>query len=304
MKQLLACATAVFLLAGTLHAAPLPKPFEEMTLEELRAVETDSLTKEQKKHHKNILKAAKKAEKARLKAEKARLKAEEKRRKEEEKKLRKARSKAAKRVKYIDKVRRETVIFKDDFAAHIAIRGDKKVNRVTSFSEAMTIPDATFFSLHALYYPQDNSLVLQAFVLMETREMLSEEDAAKMAKRPLRYANRAGVWRNYNRATLRGGKEVETAPLDRRAEVEYGVGKFQEDLRVGISMEDIKTAVAEGRDLDFKLYANRAPSLIITIPYDYLLGFGMRLSDLGSDIEIDRALFETPYRTLIEASGQ
>ncbi len=229
---------------------------------------------------------------------------EVKRQKAEAKRIAKARKAALKRVRYIEKIRDNTEIFKDDFEAHISVRGEKKDFYHTSYETMSKLPDEVSYSIRSFYYPENNSFQTQLFVFMKKREFLSEDQIAKVNRSPVRFAARQGIWRNYDRASLRGGVAIDVVPLDRRGGVKYATGEFFEDFAVLVDLQTIIQTVAEGQDLDFKLYSRNAPPVVFTVPFDYLVGYGLRLADLGEDTNIDRDLFEAPYVALLEASGQ
>lgn len=306
--HLLALAGLLFLAAPAL--ADTPNPYAGMTLEELEAADCKELDKPERKLCTKALKAAKKVEKARIKAEKkaerARLKAEKKRLREAEKQRKaevrrqtKIRKEAARTLEYIDRVRRKSEFHEDEFAASVTVQGMESGYSNSSFFAIFGDLDSTVgYFLRSFYYPDSGKLVTQVYVSMQTDKIVEEEQLARAEAAPIRYANRHRLWKNYSRAALRGGKSAKLFAIDSWGEINYGIGKFYEEVAVTIDMKDIEDAVRGRRSLDFKLYSSTAPDIVIKVSYHYMLGYGLRLMDLGSDFAMDRALFLAPYREL------
>ncbi|NVJ69657.1 MAG: hypothetical protein HWE08_04845 [Alphaproteobacteria bacterium] len=282
MKQLLACATAVFLLAGTLHAAPLPKPFEEMTLEELRAVETDGLTKEQKKHHKKILKAAKKAEKARLKAEK-------KRRKAEAKAIRKHNKKVDKLLGRIEKTFLRSTIYRDDFEAYTRITGPYDTNSPTLFG-ANDYLIAQRFWLESYYDPASDEIPIRLYISDKIEvDELNDQSIQSIKGPPERYVGRHHGWNNFVRATLRGGAIRQLQPSKRYLDTCTVIKcYFREEFYIELDDDDLLDALLRVETLDIKISDPSGEHYIFSLPAAYTIGFFKRFGDLQPGGEMVR----------------
>jgi hypothetical protein len=304
---------ALCLLTGGAHAED-DEPFDAMTLTELQAVDTGALDRAEKKLYKKALKAAEKAQKARIKAarkaEKARQKAEKKRRKAEEKRLRaeaKAREKrkkaATKRLKYIDSIHSKTQATRDEFDGSVSVRGPRDSFSDSSYSFVFTLSGDVPFFLRSFYLPHEGRLVTQAYIYMNSDHIIDKASVARAEAAPGRYASRQGLWRNYSRAVQYGGRQLELTPIEREAIVRFGIAKLREEVAVTLDFGDIEAAVRQGTGLDFKLYSASSPDVVFRLPHDYLVGYGLRLSELGTALPLDPAVFRARYEEARQAAA-
>jgi len=304
MKQLIVIiALFVFTLAADAQMEP-QKPYSEMTLEELKAVNTQKLPKAAKKAHKKALTAAKKAEKARIKAQKraakerkkaemARKRAEAKRLKAEKKRKAKAQKAVQKKLKKVAKAYRNTKIIADEFSAQIEIEGPMNFTRKGNFSDFLASQPIPKFLLRSFFDPETGHHNLQAYVHHGVSDSnFNSDHLVILGISKEEYARRKGFWQNFSSASLKGG-------IKRRVHIVRQSGKdcndiycyFNEDVVVNLSIDDLTKSLSEKTELAFRL-AGRDKSLIIRIPHDYLVGFAWRLSELNSGQSVFATLAE------------
>ncbi len=287
-----------FLLVVPALADDGANPFSEMTITELVAVDTKVLSKADKKLHRNALRAAKKAEKARKsvekkrivaekKAKRARVRAEKKRAKTEAKRLRaetKARAKKnkknLKRLAVIQEIYEETSVSKDDFEAHFEIVSSRYPNPFSIFK----IREDTDFRFRAFYFPDEQKLTIRLRVSREvgTTE-LNSESVKYINVSPETFATRNGIWRNYSRATVRGGKLLTVHRLSR-----YYAGcdplscKFREDIGIELDYELLANSVRNHENLEIKISGKYY--FIATVPLEFIAGY---LKKMAENVDID-----------------
>ncbi|MBL4837447.1 MAG: hypothetical protein JKY34_07695 [Kordiimonadaceae bacterium] len=280
---------------STLSIADEPqKPFTDMTYVELQQVDKESLSKAEKKTYKKAYKAAQKAQK---KAEKARIKAErkaEKARKKEEKALLKAQRKREKaikkKMKSVNRFYAKTRRVDDEFSANIQVRGPK-VFVETSFLKALNGP-VPKYALVSLIDPQTHEHSLNLYVSTSKTEYEVNISYLKAFAISLdEYAEQNGIWSHFSRAVLRGGVRRNVLLAQKYADpCSPVVCTFTEDYIVELQTVDLESALAQKTTLAIKMTSDkRIDPIVVYIPYDYLVGYGLKLADVSPSLaEIDR----------------
>ncbi len=287
--------TIMLLVASAgLHASDdQAKSYEEMTLEELQAVNTKALDKSAKKAHKKALRDAKKAAKAAQKAERKRQKAaqraERARQKAEKKRLaklakmkRKTQKRAQKKLNYINKVYNGTSIIKDDFEANIQIRGRDGSQYDSDIIYVLGNGGRIRYFLRSFYNPQSNNIVLQAYVTIKFSEVVNEAMLAEHHLTAAAYATQQGWWKKYSLAALRGGIGLEVKRIRSYTDNCAYYCAFYEDIAITLDLEAVQKAVYQQQDLAMKISSKYAPPLVLNIPHDYMVGYLLRLSETDS----------------------
>lgn len=297
--------TTLIFIGALLFSAPVygqdePKPFEQMTIEELHAVDTKSLTKNDKKAHKKALKAAKKAEKKRIKEEK---KAERKRRRAEQKRLkreakeREANNKEVRRqIKMVSDVYEETRILRDDFEAFIEIVGPKYPRKFAW----LLVRDPVDFHFRAFFYPANQELQLR---LVSSSELSVPEvtpaNVDSLRGGPERYMTRNRYWHYYRRATLRGGVELEVEPLAKYLDkCNTLTCEFREDVGLTLTMDDLTEPLESQEFLQIKISGARGHEYLIGLSPGLIIGFLKKLAETGALDDNMQAVVNTAEITL------
>ncbi|WP_286830661.1 MULTISPECIES: hypothetical protein [Kordiimonas] len=274
MKQLLALALALTFLSGPVLADTPNKPYEEMTIAELQAVDTKPLSRDEKKHLKSVLKAKKKAEKARLREEKKRAKAEAKR-------LKKARREASKQLSYIQAVYKKSGIFRDPGNSRLRIRGaDASISSAEAILALSSNGGHVGYFIRTYYDPVSGTLSPQIYLTVKFSDTVDQDQLDARNATAEAYANRRGWWKNYRWATL-GGAGRNLTLVDRYSNNAPYYPSFFEEYVIRLAFEDITAAVKAGSTLrvDVRSASRGAGAFTVAVPYDYLLGYLMRLSE-------------------------
>lgn len=302
LVTLLLCLAFLTVAATAEEAA---KPYDQMTLEELQAVDSKALPRDARKLFKKALRAAKKAEKQRIraekKAEKARIRAEKKRLRAEEKRLkaeRKRKKAVAKRIKRTKEVAIERLAFiksiYDETAVFEAGHGRLSFQgqQASHYDSFMLIAlDTTSARVHyQMQMSTDagfNTLNPQLHIRVSRGLAVETEEMDRLG--PMKYARRHGIWRRYQQATTRTGAKRALYPTDRYVEDNcYILCYFLEEVAINLSIEDIMGAIRGGQGMSIRLHSHSAPTLFVDIAYDYLVGFMARVSDeSGGKIVLD-----------------
>ncbi len=275
------------------------KPFDQMTIEELRAVDTSDLSKTDKKLHKKLLKSAEKEEKKRIKvekrAEKKRQQAEAKRLKKEAK-ARKKRNKAVnKQLDMVTDVYLETEIVQDDFEAFIEI--------VAPYHPGLFLggrmPDDTHF--RGFYYPSTDELLLR--LVSSKQHMIEEitsENIQSIKGGAERYITKLGYWHNYRRATLRGGIELTVEPLARyNVDCHLVYCKFREDIGITLALDHLIPSLERLEILQIKVSNRKGKSHVISLPPGLIIGYLKKLDDAGALPEDMRTIVDASEEALV-----
>jgi len=278
MKQLL---VIIALLAITLTAeaqTEQSKPYNEMTLEELKAVNVKKLAKTEKKAHKKALRTAQKAHKKALraarKAEKAHKKAVAKRKKAAQKKLKK-----------VHKVYHATKIAKDEFSTYVEVVGPLNFTRKANIHDIFSSNPVPQYSLISLINPDTDEHQLQAYVHTGVHDPnFTSDRLIVLGISAEEYARRKGFWRNFHTAALSGGAKRRVLPVRQSADsCKELYCNFEEDVSIQLKTEDLLTALHTKNGLAFRLSGERGDPEVVRIPYSYLVGYALRLSELNSN---------------------
>ncbi|WP_262695818.1 remorin family protein [Kordiimonas aquimaris] len=273
----------------SVHAQDNNKPYTEMTIQELRLIEPDSLSKSDKKQYKKALKAARKAEKKRIKAEKkaerARKKAEKKRLKAEAKVRKKALKQARKVYKYANTIYEDTYFIKDDFEATIQIRGaNTQKYDMQTLGRLGNGGNITYF-LRSFYNPSTGLITTQLYATVKFSEAVVNADMQNPTISPELYAAQHGWWKGFHSASLRGGIALRFNPIRRRADTycEYYCS-FHEEFAIDLLTASVIQAANTDTSLDIKINSQRAGSMILSVPWLYLTAYLARLSELDTTL--------------------
>lgn len=291
----------VFLLTAAIPLlAQDTKTYEDMTLAELEAVNTKSLTREEKRLYKSALNAAKKAEKERIKAEKKRLRAEkkaEKKRLAAEKRRIKAEIKAAKKhnkpiekkLRLIAKTYENTSIDEDDFEAYITATGPYASQFPTLFGAGdSSVPRRHWLEAH--YYPDDERLIFRLFISNLVRvDELDYETIKEIRGKPERYVARQRYWDNYNQAALKGGTRRTVMPVRKYLDTCSTLYcSFRETFYVELEFDDLIKAEAFSPIFKIKVSNQTGKYFIEEVETAYIVGFIKRMSDISPEWQVVR----------------
>lgn len=293
MKQLLVLILVFSLLSGSALADAPAKPYEDMTVAELKAVDTKTLSRDERRHLKKVLKAAKKAEKARIKAEKrrlkaerkaekARIKAEKKRAKAEAKRLRKARKAATKQLALIETVYKNSGIYRDPGYSNLRIRGaDAKISTSEAIFALSSNGGHVGYFIRTYFNPLTGGLSPQIYMTVSFSDVVDQDMLYEKGMTAEAMANRNGWWKNYRWAALRNGAGRRLTPVDRYSNNSPYYASFFEEYIIQLAFEDITAAVKAGTALRVEVSSpsRGAYPFTIAVSYDYLLGYLMRLSE-------------------------
>jgi len=293
MKQILFILLIFSVSFATQAVDELTKSYSEMSYEELKAVDKAALDKNAKKALKKALSKAKKAERTRIKAEKkvlrarekeakAKLKAEKKHMAIEAKKKLKARKAAQRRLNYINDVHKGTSISKDEFEANIKIRGKSGTQSDYATISALGNGGSLKYFIRGYYNPTTSTGNFQLYVTVKFSEVVPQDALEAFDVSPAAYASKKGWWKNYNRAALSGGKSRKVHEIDQYAKDCAYYCNFYEDIAIVLDLKDIANSVENRANLRIKLSSRKTKSIIINIPYDYMLGYLLRLSETDS----------------------
>lgn len=277
MKHILVL--SAFLIFAAPAEAQDPIPYDQMSYEELQQVEQTQLSKTDKKAWK---KAYRKAEKAFKKAEKTRQKVEKKRAKAEAKRNAKVRKAVNRQLSAINSSYAKASIYKDDFEANLRIRGKQNSQSDWDTISVLGTGGQIRYFLRSFYNPAQNELLTQAYVTVQFQRVVDQAHLDKSGLSPARYARRKGWFYGYSRAALRGGKVAPFNVISHNAPTCAYYCKFNEEYAVTLNLPDILRAIEAETNLDIKISANNAPSLILTIPYYYMVGYILKLADTDS----------------------
>lgn len=287
------------------------KSFDEMTYQELQAVDAGTLSKADKKLYKKALRTAQKAEKKRIaaekKAEKKRIAAEKKaaraREKAEAKRLRaetKAREKHNKRIykqiELVSDVYTGTKILRDEFEAFIEVVGP----RYPRDHAWLLARDPIDFHFRAFFYPASQELLLR---LVTSRELvfpeITPENVDSFRGGPERYLSRQGYWHYYSRATLRGGIELEVEPLEKYLYACNSIQcEFREDLGITLTMDVLLHPLEKQEALRIKVSGVKGHEYFIGLSPGIIIGFLKKLSETGALNEETQKAINTAEVTL------
>lgn len=280
MKYILAL--SAFLLFVAPISAQEAIPYDQMTYEQLKEVKQSNLSKADKKALKKAKKKAKKAERQRVKLEKKKAKAEAKRLKAEEKKRKKANKAILKQLSLYDNAHRDTQITKDDFEAYVRISGPKYYNKgpMNDYYKFGTAP--TMF-LRSFYYPETSKLLIQLYFIKQfSIDELNIEVIDASGGDAVKYATKHGYWKNFNRATLKGGKEREATRTDRYLESCFSTCYFKEEVAVEINLADFSRNLETGTNFEMKVANRKGDHFIARLPAAYIYGYLHKLSTVDS----------------------
>lgn len=303
LVTLLLCLAFLTVAATAEEAA---KPFDQMTLEELQAVDSKALPRDAKKLFKKALKSAKKAEKQRIRAEKKaekariraekkrlraeekRLKAERKRKKAEARRMKEAKEVAARRLAFIKSTYDETAVFEAGYG-RLSIQGQQASHYDSFMLTALGTNSARVHYQMQISTDTDfNTLNPQLHISVSRGIPVEREEFERVG--PMKYAKRHGVWRRYRQASTRTGARRALHPTDRYVEGNcYSLCYFLEEVAIDLSIEDIMSAIQNGQGMSIRLHSHRAPTLFVDIAYDYLVGLMARVADeSGGKITLHR----------------
>lgn len=275
MKNIILAALACLLFSLGTVLAQDDIPFTAMTLEQLKEINRKSLSKADRKLHKKALKAAKKAEKARIKAEKKAAKAKQKIEKQKQKYI-------EARKYFFTRTFDKTKIYRDDFKTTVGIKGAEHYivpHNSKLFSNLSRFRDS--YLLLAFYDKETAEVRFQLQLKHKFIDLLPDRERQNPNFSPSRYADDYGVWKNFNTARLRGGKELEIRLHTRLfpAECDSSCG-FTEPVSAIIPKEDLLKNIDQRTVLSVKFYSQKGRSIVVTLYQDYLMGFFMRLAQV------------------------
>jgi len=254
-----------------------PKTFNEMSYEELKAVDQAPLDKKAKKSLKKALIKAKKAERAAIQAKKKRLKREAKAEK-------KRRAAATKKLKKITKYYRATSINKDEFTTNYEIKGPNITERMDWNNLFFSMQKIPIYALAAEIEPGDmgTTLVLGVAVRKEVAGINSFR-LEILGKSIAQYADENNIWPQYNAALLKGGKKRGVESVSKKiGECTFENCVFMEIFAIELQLDDIEEMVQTRSELAVRVSAENASNLIIRIPFSYLTGFLWKFSEMDS----------------------
>ncbi len=250
-----------------------PKPFNHMTYQELEAINTDSLSKDEKKQFKKAYKIAKKAEKKRRYEEKKRRKAQAKAREKHNKAI-------YKQIKIMEDSYNGSSIIRDDFEAYVRVVGQTYYDGFGGIILGLGEKPELF--LRTLFYPKTGKTIVQLQVRKQyiVSEM-TDANLKRIKSTPEKYATRRGYWKRYTRATLRGGLERQLEPTKRYvAGCHAAYCTFTEEFAVELKGEDLSPSLNNYQPLEVKVTPNKGNPFIATLPSLYVVGFLERLSEV------------------------
>lgn len=278
-----------FLFAVPAFAADDVKPFTEMTLIELKTVDTKALSKADKKLYRGALRAAKKVEKARqkeekkraaearkaekasIRAEKKRARAEAKRLKKEAKTLAKKNKKTLKRIALMEEIYQKTTASKDDFEGYIEFVSPRHPKAFASFLGGRASRD---YRMRAFFFPNRGELTIQILV-SETiiTEKINAETVSSLDTSPEKFATRHEIWKDYSRATMRGAKQLELVKISKTFySCEFSLCRFRELVGIKFNYPLLESVTQNLKYLDIKI-AGRKYYYIVSIPPEFIAGF-------------------------------
>ncbi|WP_262689565.1 hypothetical protein [Kordiimonas aestuarii] len=296
MKIILRAVIAVIFICFSAESyASQEKAFSAMTLTELEHVNTDVLSKADKKLYKKAIKAAKRAEKRRLKAEEKRLKAERKARE-------KARKAMAKRVDFIRTIRDNTRIIQDDFEAYTLVRGGGGIIHNMDTIYMLGNGGEIVYRLRTRFFPETGNMEMYAYLVFENRQIVDQETMAAKRLTPVEYGRRYGMYPGYSTAKMHGGAEREVTRYKPTGEVSFGIGTFWQDFKVHLTPEDVLGGIDTG--IEFKLAGGNMNSFVIRIPADYLMGYFLKFSELGPEFATYMEKLNEKFAALEAAAGE
>lgn len=278
MKNIVAIAFACLLLVSDVSLAQEAKSFSEMTLEELQDINKKSLSKTDRKLYKKALKAAKKADKAWIKAEKKAAKAKQKIEQQKQKYL-------EARKYFFTRTFDETKIYRDDFKTTVGIKGAEHYVEAHSrklFSAQSRFRDSCL--LLAFYDKETAEVRFQLQLIHKFIDLLPDREQQNPNFSPGRYADDYGVWKNFNTARLRGGKELEIHLHTRLfpAECDSSCG-FTEPVSAIIPKEVLLKNIDQRTVLSVKFYSQKGHSIVVKLHQDYLMAFFMKLAEVDEE---------------------
>ena len=287
MRTIVVVYLSILLIVPTLSAGPATaddtaKPFSEMTISELTAIDVKALSKADKKLHKKALRAAKKIEKARKKVEKKRARAEEKRLKAEAKRIAKLNKATLSQLQFAEDIYRDTKYRKDEFEAQTGVNAPAHSGgpKVSYFSIANR---DLWYRMRAVAYPERGEYKLSVYVskkLILTE--LNKLDVQLLSGSPENYVTRNRYWQNYSYATMRGGVPLEfkfsERYLDNCSDTQCN---FREDAIVAVTLEQLQQALEKATPLEFKVFNELRNGFVVSVHPGYIIGFLKRLSELS-----------------------
>lgn len=291
MIRLIPVLAILLLLATGVSADETEEPttFRDMSLTELQAVDTGDLSKAERRLHKAALKAAKKAEKKRLK--------------EEKKRLRRALKHAEERLRYAEGVRARSTSHNMETDGDLWISGASSDFNQTLFSGNVLYGKEQPFYLGS--YIEKTSGQFSVSVLLSFTEgtRIVHPGSPEVVEPPEWYWREKGGWPMFTRAMLYGGKQLPLRTISRDFSRNGDFVHATEKVSITLDWADIEAAVSKRHHLDFKLFSDVERHKSIRLPFEYLVGYGMRLAEVDAPLALDRDLFEAQVQLLKDAAA-
>ncbi|TNE65018.1 MAG: hypothetical protein EP335_06455 [Alphaproteobacteria bacterium] len=231
-----------------------PKTFSEMSLEELKAVNTKTLDREDRKAHKKALKAAKKAEKERLAAERKRLKEKAETEKFWAKQMKRHRDKYD--------------------ASYNATRVGKKAYDadITALSRGVRAGHHAYAWLWSRL-PANGRDEHAILVEVEYRAERRSGDTEP-------FELRSYHWRRYDRAAFDGGQRADISNYQRLVGTcsEYGCN-LTESMEIALTHQQLVEAATKAGAINIKLWSGGGFKEYLNISGPTVQGYVMRIHD-------------------------